>query len=57
MAHMVKITSVIHDMVHGKMNVMVLNMYVPMKHICDTQQANKGEERGTIILGHSLLSK
>jgi hypothetical protein len=28
-----------------------------MKHICDTQQANKGEERGTIILGYSLLSK
>ena len=53
---MVKITSMIHDMIYGKysimlkMNVMKRDMDTPMKHMCDTQQANKGKERGMIVL-------
>ena len=26
------------------------NMDIPIKHMCDTQQANKGKERGMIVL-------
>ena len=56
MAHMVKITSVTHHMAHGKYasilktRVMMRNEYIPIDHVCDTQQAFLDEERGVILL-------
>jgi hypothetical protein len=40
-----------------KMNVMVMNIYTPMKCIRDIQLANKGKERGMIVLRYWLVFK